>query len=91
MKPNGLLKVVSILFIIFGAISLIVAIAGIAGASILIAAGAGAFGAILILTIILSFAGAILEFIGGIPVSYTHLGRHDFFDDDVRQRRGSCH
>ena len=62
---KGLLKVVGILFIIFGAISIIVALLGIAG-GLALSAISGILGATLIVGTIIACLGGIMEFIAGI-------------------------
>lgn len=76
IKTNPLLKVVSILLIIFSSISLVVALFGLLGSTVLVGIGAsigsaggtavGAFGGILIILILLASINAIIDLIAGI-------------------------
>ena len=61
-----LLKVVSIVFIIFGAFSLISAIIAVLGGGIAAAAGATGLGVFVIVAALISCAGGILEFVAGV-------------------------
>ena len=65
---KGFLKVTGILMVIFGAISIITAIAGIACSAAIMSQGGDAttIGGALILGVILACLGGILEFIAGI-------------------------
>ena len=61
-----LLKVISILCLIFGVFSVITAVVGIIGGGLLAAAGAPGAGILAALAVIIGCLGGILEFIAGI-------------------------
>lgn len=65
-KSSTLLKAVSILLIIFGAISAVTGLLGVLGSAAITALGAGGLGAILIVVTIISCLIGIIEIIAGV-------------------------
>lgn len=65
-RASTLLKVTSILFIIFGAYVCIAALVLLFGGAVLLSAGMGGAGALVILATLISCAGGVLELVAGI-------------------------
>ena len=61
-----LLKVVSVLFLIFGVFSVLTAVIGILGGGLIAAAGAPGVGVVAAIGVIIGCLGGILEFVAGI-------------------------
>lgn len=63
---KGLLKVTGILFIIFGAVSVVVTLIGVFMGTFFVAAGMSVTGAVVVVGIIIMCLGGLLEFLAGI-------------------------
>ncbi|MCI6966784.1 hypothetical protein MR810_06645 [bacterium] len=65
-SKRTLLKVVSVLFLIFGVFSVLTAVIGILGGGLIAAAGAPGVGVVAAIAVIIGCLGGILEFVAGI-------------------------